>query len=226
MIMSKTIQQEEYTRREFFPEAGRKLLKAIALVGVAEETVRNLAACTAMTYGRTKPNLVSSSYPGYQHIAKKNPLLADEIGKLPEILDGVSVSEAAALEDLVTLYESDTHTFDTAFKEMYQVGLPDVRKYCSPLQALFWMAEDGKLSKGDTLLANYSLDLDKDYVLRKLLDTAWEFKEKRLALSEQQAKKIIESILDEERRKEYSYLRHLKDINETVSYTHLRAHET
>ena len=34
--------------------------------------------------------------------------------------------------------------FDSTFKQMYQVGKPDVRKYNSALQAMFWLFEDGK----------------------------------------------------------------------------------
>jgi len=29
--------------------------------------------------------------------------------------------------------------------KMYQVGIPEVRKYCSPLQALFWLACENRI---------------------------------------------------------------------------------
>ncbi|MGQ9722795.1 MAG: hypothetical protein ACUVXA_15915 [Candidatus Jordarchaeum sp.] len=47
--------------------------------------------------------------------------------------------------------------------ELYQEGYPEIRKYCSPLQAIFWLAENGVLDA--SLLDNFSLE--------KLLKKAW-----------------------------------------------------
>ncbi|MFX0202326.1 MAG: hypothetical protein ACFFCW_39950 [Candidatus Hodarchaeota archaeon] len=98
-------------------------------------------------------------------ISGMNSLLAIELGKLPDLLDGVSPSEAAAIEEMVVLYNNDPGVFNSAFREMYSVGLPEVRKYSSPLQALFWLAEEGTLKKGKNPLIRYSL--------HKLLKKAW-----------------------------------------------------
>jgi len=118
----------------------------------------------------TSPNIPFAGIPIPSTLAElnqRNPLLVQEIGKLPEIQDGISQLEEAALDRIIYLYDSNPERFNEVFKEMYQVGLPDVRKYCSPLQALFWLAEDGVL--------NSEIDLIKHYSLEELLSKAWNF---------------------------------------------------
>lgn len=124
-------------------------------------------------FGPTKPNIpYEGPYPErFAELAKTNPLLAVEMGKLPEIQDGISESESSALNRIADIYNTNPEHFDSVFKEMYKVGLPNVRRYCSPLQALFWMAEDGKLIDNKDILTDYSLG--------KLLGKAWIFKNPR-----------------------------------------------
>lgn len=126
-----------------------------------------LTGCVSL--GPTKPNVpYQGAYPpSLDVIAKRNPLLAREIGKLPELQDGIQETENSALQILSEFYENGPVAFDTAFKEMYAIGLPEHRKYCSPLQALFWLAEDGLLKRNVNILAGYSLN--------KLLDKAWTY---------------------------------------------------
>ena len=158
----------------------------------------------------TKPNIpYSGPLPELDEIAKKNSLLATELRKLPELQDGISAVESYALKSLLKLYDNAPDAFNSAFNEMYKVGLPNVRKYCSPLQALFWLAEDGKLRKEDNPLVDYSLD--------KLLGCAWKFEEKFvLILSEKEAKKVIDGIKDEDEKKDYSYLTRIEDIKKII----------
>ena len=88
----------------------------------------------------------------------------------------------SALSDIVDLYKSDPANFINAFNEMYKVGLPEYRKYCSPLQALFWLAEDDNLTD----------DFIVDFSLPKLIGTAW--KEKKSIFTHDQALKVINGI--------------------------------
>jgi hypothetical protein len=81
-------------------------------------------------------------------LAQINPLLADELGKLPELQDGVSPSEETAMKRIIEIYNVNQQAFEKAFEEMYNVGKPDVRKYCSPLQTFFWLAQDDMLDTG------------------------------------------------------------------------------
>jgi hypothetical protein len=144
------------------------------------------------TFGPTIPNTpYKGPYPtSFDKLSLKNPLLAQEIGKLPELQDGISESESTALDHFVRLYSNNTKLFDKAFQEMYQVGLPEVRKYCTPLQALYWLVEDGKVDELHSQIHNYSL--------RNLLSSSWNFNVRfeleALDLSEQEAQEIVDAI--------------------------------
>ena len=109
----------------------------------------------------TKPNLpYLGPLPGLDKIERRNPRLATELRKLPEFQDGVSPSEASALEKVVNLYHNFPDNFDKAFGEMYEEGYPDIREYCSPLQALLWGYIDGKFKQDDWPMKNYKTILE------------------------------------------------------------------
>lgn len=82
----------------------------------------------------TKPNIPyrGTCPEAFRQIQQKNSLLAAELLKLPEIQDGISADESIALERIFELYNLKSTDFDAVFDEMYHVGLPDVRRYCSP----------------------------------------------------------------------------------------------
>ena len=46
------------------------------------------------------------------------------------------------------------------FGEMYEEGYPDIREYCSPLQALLWGYIDGKFKQDDWPMKNYKTILE------------------------------------------------------------------
>jgi hypothetical protein len=157
-----------------------------------------LTAAGCVTVGMTKPN---EPYQGrdtesLNAMAGKNLLLSKELGKLPEIQDGISPEEKVALEGLVRLYNLSPDAFDRAFEQMYQVGLPEVRKYCSPLQALFWLAEDGKHDQISRIVGNYSLEA--------LIKEAWgdvASRDKKVShLSEQEIQGIINRLSEKDRK--------------------------
>lgn len=145
----------------------------------------------------TTPNLPyqGSGYPAsFSQLALKNSLLSNELGKLPELQDGISEKEARALDAIVKFYQKNRDAFESAFKQMYQIGLPEVRKYCSPLQALFWVAESGELKGNKDLFEGYSLE--------RLLDISWKF-EDAIKISEIQLTQILNGIKNEEVRNNY-----------------------
>jgi len=147
-----------------------------------------LFACTAAKHNTP----YKGPYPvNFNKSLAKNPSLAEEIGKLPELQDGISDRENNALERLVILHEKYPNEFDDAFHQMYRIGLPEHRKYCSPLQALFWLAEDNILS--DEYIVEYSFT--------KLLDTAWQ--EKGSTLADDRVLQVIEGIKDEQTRNQF-----------------------
>ena len=158
-----------------------------------------IATIGCASFGLTKPNIPFSGLPYptvLEELAQKKTPLVQEIGKLPEIQDGISESEKAALEKIIGLYNSKPEQFNEVFKEMYQIGKPDIRKYCSPLQAIFWLSEDGKIDELSSVIADYSL--------KSLLTHAWQLKPERyhykgeyLDFTEQEAKNIISNLSKE-----------------------------
>ena len=146
----------------------------------------HVIGCTS--FGPTKPNL---PYSGKSHptvlneLARTNPLLVQELGRLPELQDGVSEKEMSALWEILELYRSNPDQFEKAFNEMYKVGLPEFRIYCSPLQALFWLAYDGRLDPG----------IIDNYTLKTLFDKAWLNKESwKTLFTEEDKKKILAGV--------------------------------
>ena len=149
-----------------------------------------LSACSSFI--QTKPNLPKINYPGYNKIYELNPLLANELGKLPDLQNGYSEIENRALSTITIMYEQNMADFEKVFSTMYNVGLPTVRKYCSPLQALFWLASEN-------IVPN---DFFKEYSLDKLLDNAWVF-EKQSVLNEGQILTVIDAIKNLKDKKQY-----------------------
>jgi len=153
--------------------------------------------CT--TFGPTKPNTgYSGSKPqSLVKLEQWNPKLGLEISKIPEIQDGISNSEAKSLDALTELYSQNPSGFDSTFEEMYQIGKPEVRKYCSPLQALFWLVEDGKTEDASKIVQNYNLNtlLKETWILSKKEHVA----RRKLLLDE--AKKVEDSCTDPDLKK-------------------------
>jgi hypothetical protein len=114
---------------------------------------------------------------------------------IPEIQDGVSGNDTIVLEKLVKLYDSDPGAFEIAFEAMYQTGIPETRKYCSPLQALFWIIDEGNMDVAQDVIRNYSL--------KKLLTSAWNFQIKPIAFSDEQLSEIIDNMNDKQLQKIY-----------------------
>lgn len=85
-------------------------------------------------------------------IGKRNRRLADELAKLPEIRHLETPSSRLALKNLTTIYGFAPTRFDRMFDGMNRIGLPAHRKYCSPLQAVFWMIQDENWRGADLLL--------------------------------------------------------------------------
>lgn len=118
-----------------------------------------MGACVACLSGcgPTKPNIPHPGpYPSnFKKLSVSNKLLVQELSKIPEIQDGISEIDGMALERICVFYNKNQKDFDSAFERMYDEGNPDVRKFCTPLQALYWLALDDKLEQID--ISNYDL---------------------------------------------------------------------
>ncbi len=91
-------------------------------------------------------------------------------------------------------------------RKCIKIGLPEHRKYCSPLQALLWIAMKSSFSKEKNPI--------KPYALSNLLDEAWIFDPR---LSPQLVDEIVATIRDPEIRKDFE-----KDITEKNKYLDYR----
>jgi hypothetical protein len=96
-------------------------------------------------------------------LSELHPELALELKRLPEISDGVSEEDLEALSDICSLYIADPESRET-FDLMMNEGIKSAREYCTPLQALLWLAYDQEFDLDNPL---------KDYSLEKLLYDAW-----------------------------------------------------
>ncbi len=124
--------------------------------------------------------------------------LAFQLGQLPEIKDGISEHEIKALDELVGLYQQMPDRFEDVFRQMDKIGIKNVRKYNSPLQALFWLFEDGKSDEAKEVI--------NDYELEDLLDRAWWGKlNSYLQIGkwmQSESRKIFDSCTDESLKKQ------------------------
>ena len=86
-----------------------------------------------------------------------NADLAFEVGRLPEFQNEVSPRTEKALKRFVNLVSKASDDEISKFKAVIDEGIPEVRKFCVPLQATFWLLEREELYEGSELL-NWSLD--------------------------------------------------------------------
>lgn len=120
-------------------------------------------------------------------ISSQNELLAQELGKLPELQDGVNQKDVEALKNIQLFYQKNSDIFNDAFSQMYLEGIPEVRMYCTPLQAVFWLAEMNYFS--------YKSDVIEHYSLQNLIELAWN-------TPSREASKRMLKIIDEYRTEE------------------------
>ena len=90
-------------------------------------------------------------------------LLAQEVGKLPEFQNKLTASEVRALRRFVNLAANSTPLKRVNLAKLLQEGRPEVRKYCSPLQAIFWILEKDENREENPLI----------WPLDRILNEAW-----------------------------------------------------
>jgi hypothetical protein len=92
------------------------------------------------------------------HLFKINPVLAEELRKLPELKRGLDEKELAALNRIVKFYtqSSNSEEVKQIFDRILSIGKKERRKFSAPLQALFWLAEEQELPLGENLLKIHS----------------------------------------------------------------------
>jgi len=82
----------------------------------------------------------------FRQLYQKNQQLAVELGRIPEFADSnVSQEDLEGLKNLVRYYlKSEDDLLELRFKQFMNVGKKKYRKFCTPLQAIFWLAKKGK----------------------------------------------------------------------------------
>lgn len=113
----------------------------------------------------------------FQKLYALDAYLALEVGKLPEFQGKIGESQVQALTKFINLIANASQTEKANLAEFMKVGLPDVRRYCTPLQAIFWLLEkkDYNLEKRSPLRCNWP---SSRMCLNDLLSEAWDFSEK------------------------------------------------
>jgi len=96
---------------------------------------------------------------------KLNPLFGRELSKLPDLRTANGTCDNRSIETFIRFYTKHEHNILKSFEEMIKVGKPAVRKFCSPLQALYWLIQDEKMIEAEEVVTNYHL--------RNLLATSW-----------------------------------------------------
>jgi hypothetical protein len=92
--------------------------------------------------------------------------LAIEIGRLPEIQHEMSPNTKKAFKRFVNLVENATEDEISKFKAVINEGIPEVRKFCTLLQATIWYLEKDKIIDSSELF-------NWDY--RRILWESWGF---------------------------------------------------
>jgi len=90
------------------------------------------------------------------------PELFQELLKLPDLVEEIDAKNDEAIEDIS--YLALDPKYKTTFESMLNEGIKDKRKYCTPLEALLWIAYDKEFD-GFSPLNNYSL--------ANLINDAW-----------------------------------------------------
>jgi len=99
--------------------------------------------------------------PPLEQLKVSYPELFQELLKLPD-LKQIAEKDNKAIEHIVDLALDPR--YKAAFESMLDEGIKNKRKYCTPLQALLWIAYDREFDRDNPL---------QDYSLKKLIDDTW-----------------------------------------------------
>ena len=100
---------------------------------------------------------------------KKDPVVALEIGKLPEYQGQIGDLQVRSLSRFLDILIAASTEEKSNLRKFLEVGKPEYRRYCSPLQAIFWLLEKEEYNSKISPLT-YSLDT--------LLKNSWNFHER------------------------------------------------
>jgi len=125
--------------------------------------------CASTPTKSSKPDI--SKLPALQPLYSTDSGLALEVAKLPEFQNGVDEKNMVALARFTELVTEASGEEKAKLGRLLEVGFPNKRAYCAPLQALIWLIEKDESGKG-TALSPLRLSLEE------LLDQAWDFSQR------------------------------------------------
>jgi hypothetical protein len=105
----------------------------------------------------------------FQKLYQIDPIIALEVGKIPEFEGAIGEAQILALDRFVTLIENAKSEEKVNLSNLLQVGKPEIRRYCTPIQAIFWLLERQEYEYQNVLRQP----------LESLLSESWDFSEKR-----------------------------------------------
>lgn len=147
-----------------------------------------------------------------ESLAERNRQLSTELGKIPELQTSIDDEKLAALTKLIEVYFAQPVQFDLAFNQVKKIGKVEIRRYNTPLQALFWLAEEDKIDEIEILIDSFSLN--------RLLDRAWVLNNTeyfhRWKWRTAQARKLYDSCKDESLKRQIE--KYFKDNRGATDY--------
>lgn len=103
-----------------------------------------------------------------QKLYQIDPIIALEVGRIPEFEGVIGEAQILALNRFVTLIENSKPEEIATINKLLQVGKTGIRRYCAPIQAIFWLLERQE----------YEYQLVLMQPLESLLSESWNFTEK------------------------------------------------
>jgi hypothetical protein len=137
----------------------KRLISIIFLVSLTVFFFVINTEATEQPAGLKQPDSILESFKIY------NPSLPVEIGRLPDYQGNIEGNRLVALNRLYSIIENTTPEQVKNLEIYLNIGVPEKRSYCTPLQALLWVLE----KEDDVNVLNHTLT--------QLLDKAWVFSE-------------------------------------------------
>ena len=103
----------------------------------------------------------------FQKLYQIDPIIALEVGRIPEFEGVIGEAQILALDRFVTLIQNAKTEEKANISKLLQVGKHGIRRYCTPIQAIFWLLERQKYEYQNVFMLP----------LESLLSESWNFTE-------------------------------------------------
>jgi len=140
----------------------------ISAIHKAPTLNHQLQSPTADSKNQNRNELPLPAQNLFLKIYKIDPAVASEIGKLPEYQGQVADLQIRSLGRFLDLLTTASVDEKSNLRKLLEIGKPEYRRYCSPLQAIFWLLEKEEYNPKESPLK---------YSLNTLLKYSWKFSE-------------------------------------------------